>query len=196
MNSKSRIQGKEKIFWKWFVENTQRILQICDNQEIIGEIASRLGKIYSHFTFEIGETSGGKYEFVISCGGIRDGIPYVEKLASCAPSIENIEIVKFRQPKGCEFAVQIGDLKLSAEEIWFQYCFDEKIHLQLFLPGYSGDDSRYAHLAFLLLDNILGEYFVMTRIGHIDLQPMADNIDRSKLLKLIKLPEILKVMMN
>lgn len=190
------LKSPEIKFWEWFSNNSERVLKICDNQQIAKEIAGKLKTIYSGFSFEIGETNDGKFEFVISCKGMNEGIPFVERLVDSAPGFEHIKIVKFRQAKGCEYAVKIDNIELGPEDIWFQYCFDEKVHLQLFIPGYSDRDQRYGQLAFLLLDNMLGEYFIMTKIGYIDFQPLTTRTDLNKLLNLKKLPDIVSAMMN
>jgi hypothetical protein len=187
---------KEDKFWAWFLKNKNKILNIPNDHSFINEIAIKIKDYNRILTFEIGGGPDGPLEFVISCDGIREGIPIVEKLGDSAPQIEGIKIFKFRQPKKDSLEVKIGDLKLSADDIYIQYKIDKIIHLQFFIKNYDVHDQRYGQIAFILLDNLIGEYFVMTKIGNIDFQRLASDQDFTKLIRLKDIDTVIKSLLN
>ena len=50
-----------------------------------------------------------------------------------------------------------------------------KANLTIFIPGYARTAHQtYMAIAFLLLDQALGEYDVETRVGNIDIKPLTE----------------------
>jgi hypothetical protein len=191
-----KSSNKEDKFWSWFLKNKNKIINIPNDHSFIQQIITKIKEYNQILTFEIGGRNDGPMEFVISCDGIRSGIPVVERLADSAPEIEDIKVIKFRQPKDDALEIQIGDLKLSANDIFFQYRIDKKIHLQFFIPGYTNDDQRYGQITFILLDNLIGEYYVMTKIGAIDFQKIQAESNLSKMTRLSQINTVIKSLMN
>jgi hypothetical protein len=188
--------NKEDKFWNWFLKNKDRIINIPNDHSFINALGTKIRDYDQNLTFEIGRLHDGSIEFVISCDGIRKGIPLVQKLADSAPPIQGVKVIKFRQPKNDSLVIQIGDLKLSAEDIYVRYQIDKNIHLQFFIKNYNSQDQRYGQIAFILLDNIIGEYFVMTKIGQIDFQKLESETDLTDKIPLVKIEEVIKSMMN
>ena len=188
--------NKEDKFWTWFLKNKDKILNIPNDHSFINAVANKIKDYNQILTFEIGGGPDGPLEFIISCDGIRKGIPIVEKLGDSAPQIDGIKIYKFRQPKKDSLEIKIGDLKLSADDIYLQYKIDKIIHLQFFIKDYDVHDQRYGQIAFILLDNLIGEYFVMTKIGSIDFQRLESDKDLTKLIRLTNIDSVIKSLMN
>ncbi len=188
--------NKEEKFWTWFLKNKDKIPNILNDHSFIDEVATKIKDYNQILTFEIGGRPDGPFEFVISCDGIREGIPIVEKLGDSAPQIDGVKIFKFRQPKKDSLEIQIGDLKLSADDIYLGYKIDKVIHLQFFIKDYDKHDQRYGQIAFILLDNLIGEYYVMTKIGSIDFQRLASDQDLTKLIRLTDIDTVIKSLMN
>jgi hypothetical protein len=195
-NNLLKSSSKEDKFWSWVIKNKNEIINIPDDHSFIQQLIPKIKDYNQVLTFEIGGKGQGPLEFVISCDGISSGIPIVEKLVDSAPEIEGIRVIKFRQPKNDALKVQIGDLKISANDIFFLYKFDKNIHLQFFIPDYRSDDQRYAQITFILLDNLLGEYYVMTKIGEIDFQKIQAESDLSKMTRLSEINRVIKSLMN
>jgi hypothetical protein len=188
--------NKEEKFWHWFLKNKDKILNIPNDHSFINVVGTKIKDYNQILTFEIGGEKDEPIEFVISCDGIRKGIPFVEKLADSAPPIDGVKIIKFRQPKNDSLEIQIGDLKLSAEDIYILYQIDKKIHLQFFIKDYNSRDQRYGQIAFILLDNLIGEYSVMTKIGNIDFRKLEPDEDLTKLIRLSAIITVMKSLMN
>ena len=85
---------------------------------------------------------------------------------------------------------------MSADDIYLQYKIDKIIHLQFFIKDYDVHDQRYGQIAFILLDNLIGEYFVMTKIGSIDFQRLESDKDLTKLIRLTNIDSVIKSLMN
>jgi hypothetical protein len=195
-NNLLKSSNKEDKFWSWFLKNKSEIINIPNDHSFIQQLATKIKEYNQVLTFEIGGKDNGPLEFVISCDGIKNGIPVVEKLADSAPTIEGIKVIKFRQPKDDALEIQIGDLKLSANDIFFQYKIDKNIHLQFFIPEYKSDDQRYGQITFILLDNLIGEYYVMTKIGAIDFQKIQTESNLSQMTRLSQINNVIKSLMN
>lgn len=195
-NNLLKSSNKEDKFWSWFLKNKNEIINIPNDHSFIQKLITKIKEYNQVLAFEIGGKCDGPLEFVISCDGRRSGIPVVERLADSAPEIEGIKVIKFRQPKDDALEIQIGDLKLSANDIFFQYKIDKNIHLQFFIPDYRSDDQRYAQITFILLDNLIGEYYVMTNIGAIDFQKIQAESNFSKMTRLSQINNVIKSLMN
>ncbi len=168
-------KSKEDVFWAWFVKNSSRLFHFEDEQEkIFDEITVQLRKINPDLTFEFGPIQNDKREFIISAGGIKSSFPAVEKLYSVKPDLKEWKITKFRPRRDGLFTIQFLEKKVSSEDIRFLFFKDDdktKIGILLFLNGYTESESSvYEEIAYLFLDQVIGEYDVETYIGAIEIQ--------------------------
>ena len=173
-------RNKEEVFWTWFKKNSSRLFHFENEQEeIFNELAFQLGKINQDLTFEFGPVQNGKREFIISAGGIKASFPAVEKLYSAKPEIAEWEFIKFRPRRDTIHTVQFHEKKIEPKEIRFLLFNDDerdKIGILLFLNGYNEFESdMYHQIAYLFLDQIIGEYDVETYIGAIEIQGFDSN---------------------
>ncbi len=174
---KSRFLGTpEEKFWYWFQANEEMIYYFEKDQEnALEKIHQAIKKVHPDLVFEIsGVHDAGKREFVISAGGLSEVISAVESLHAKAPQLDRWIFIKYRQrridnpAKGIKFEGRL----VSGEGVKYSLIKDEdpqRIGVLLFFPNYSENDSQlFANVGFLLLDHMLGEYNVMTRVGYID----------------------------
>jgi hypothetical protein len=165
----------EQAFWNWFQKNEDGLFDFEKNQEqIFDRLSTELHKIDPNLTFEFGPKENGRREFTISADGIRKAFPAVEKLFASAPPLPRWKIQKFRQrrePSNISFRgvrVVASDVKVSAMRQ------GEKADITVFMPEYSeAARETYIGIAFLLLDQALGEYDVETRVGEIRVEDAA-----------------------
>ena len=66
---------------------------------------------------------------------------------------------------------------------------DSTIGLRLFIPGFSEENVAMKHIAYLMLDEALGEYDVETKIGLIQMLP-RESPASTKRYPLSELPEL------
>jgi hypothetical protein len=164
-------QNKYINFWNWFVNNNELIFNFENDEENIFDLLSNeLHKIDKNLTFEFGPIENNRREFILSADGIKDSFNEVEELYNQKPELENWIIIKFRPRKGCGYSIKINDISLSTKDIFYKlYKDDSKIGILIFIEKYNVNTRMYDQLAYLLLDSILGEYDVETKVGGIDI---------------------------
>ena len=165
----------QQIFWRWFRANETRLFDFEKDQErVFDELQAQLHKVNSGLTFQFGPKEAGVREFVISADGIKDVFPAVISLADSAPSLSRWRVVKFR-PRHGQGPISLDGLRISPEQVKFTIENDgAKAGLTLFIDGYKETEhDKYARVAFLMLDQSLGEYDVETNIGFVEFRPTS-----------------------
>lgn len=167
-------KSKEEKFWNWFVKNEQTYFNSVDNLEIrekiFDDLSENLSKVNSDLVFEFSpKHNTGIRELTISAEGIEENFPIVKKLVEKAPKLDNWKFNAFRQRiPGDDFAIQYGDLKITYSDIFFKSENDNgKLGIQLHIRGYDGK-GQTKNAIYILLDGLIGEYDVATKIGWID----------------------------
>ena len=143
--------------------------------------------------FEFGPEQDGLREFTISADGIRASFPAVEALYAAAPNLPRWKILKFRQrrePAGISFSgvkVQADSVTVAVTKV------GEKANVIVYIPGAPENDRNiYASIAFLMLDQALGEYDVETFIGNVQVLPSSSSSPKTYPLK--ELPKVIDSM--
>jgi hypothetical protein len=165
----------EVEFWQWFQQHDERLFEFERDQErTFDELTAEMHKVHPSLTFEFGPKHGGRREFVISADGIRDAFPKVESLYAAAPPLPRWKVLKFRQ-RHSPFDIQYGDLDVKANTVLVALKrHGPKVDLIVYLPGYvAARHETYTGIAYLFLDQALGEYDVETRVDGIGVRPMS-----------------------
>src|SRR5262249_23226597 len=155
------------------------------NQEaIFDRLAAEMHKVHPSLTFEFGPKENGRREFVVSADGIKDAFPKVESLYAAAPTMAHWTFIKFR-PRREPFDIDYAGVSVKADAVSVLLQPDgQKAGLTVFIPGYNeGAHEIYAGIAFLLLDQALGEYDVETRVGFVDVKAPSPNLADARSLK-------------
>jgi len=180
-------------FWDWFQNNqsTYYAMNFDDHDQIedlFDELAAQLVSIDDNLTFEFGKLPNGTMDFVISAGGITSSFPNVINIVSKAPKIENWRVTSFRQPKNINYIIEMEGIELDPSSVQFQLYRDgEKIGVVLHIPNYEKTANKiYEQLGFLLLDQTLGEYSVGTKLGFVDFEKLAGDVESSFLVEDIR----------
>lgn len=180
----------EADFWKWFQRNDAVLFDFeRDQEKIFDRLANEMHKVHPSLTFEFGPIQNGQREFVISADGIRDAFPKVEALYAAAPKLARWKIIKFR-PRREPFDIGYGGISVKADSVVAQVIPDgQKAGIIVFIPGYSPSSrDTYMGIAFLMLDQALGEYDVETRVGVIEVKEKAQA--PAKAITLHQLPDV------
>jgi hypothetical protein len=131
-------------------------------------------KLNPNLTFEFGPIEDGRREFVISADGIREPFPEVEALYKGAPSLPRWKFIKFR-PRRKPNDISYGGVSVKALSV--SVLVEQKgqmVDITVFIPGYTqAAHKTYAAIAFLLLDEALGEYDVETRVGQVNVDSVS-----------------------
>lgn len=162
----------ESDFWKWFQQNQQMLFNFeADQERTFDLLAVQMQKVHPSLTFEFGPIQGGKREFIISADGIREAFPKVEGLFAAAPPLPKWTVIKFR-PRRDPFDLEYGGISVKANAVTVLIQADgAKAGLTVLIPGCTEAQRKtYMAVAYLLLDQALGEYDVETRVGFIEVK--------------------------
>ncbi|MGA8013724.1 MAG: hypothetical protein WB949_14940 [Candidatus Acidiferrales bacterium] len=168
----------QEEFWKWFIHREAELflfdpVKEVERERIFDELAGALAKVDPNLTFEFGP-NGISREFVISAGGIKSAFPAVVSLTKAAPALDRWKIIAFR-PRRAPNIVELGNKRIDPSDVQFSLLDNGQIAgIHLFIPGFREDDIGFKQIGYLLLDEMLGEYDVGSRLGLIEmLSPQA-----------------------
>ncbi|MBK9247971.1 MAG: hypothetical protein IPM69_07640 [Ignavibacteria bacterium] len=185
------IKDKDRLFWEWFVENQIDYYKDGVDEFLFDRLGYQLNEIDPNLTFEFSPIhDNGIKEFVISAGGLKVSFPSVKRLVEKAPKITNWEIIAFRQRLPLEYdSVKYGDLDLSYDDIYFRYSNEsDKIGVELNIMNYS-DVTEFNQAIYLLLDGLLGEYDVETKLSWIQ-RKVLDETQIENLFRFVELRDL------
>ncbi|HVK77351.1 MAG TPA: hypothetical protein VM734_28790 [Kofleriaceae bacterium] len=160
--------AKDRRFWAWVATHLDELRTITRGDEpIADELAAQLVAVEEGLTFELG-VGTDPFELIISADGLRQHFPAVQRLVAAAPPIEGLKPIAFRPRKGT--AVAMDGLELTADHVWFVATRSgDTLDVILYVPGLGGaDEALRKHTTYLLLDTVLGEYDVETRLRGIE----------------------------
>lgn len=173
-------RDKDVDFWNWFSKNQTELYHYEKDQQILfDELTKRLKSIDSNLTFEFSPIHNDSIrEFTISADGLKESFPTVIRLVEKAPKIPKWKINAFRQrvPGDGIQIVYDDSLKISYNDIYFRYAENSgKIDLELNIKNYK-KESGFDNAVFILLDALIGEYDMETRISGIDRKLLDDSM--------------------
>ena len=167
-------ESKEEKFWNWFVDNQEIYFKETTNielrEKIYDDLINNLKKVNADLVFEFSPVNkNGVREFTISADGILDLFPIVESLIKKAPKHKNWKFNAFRQRiPGDEFEIQYNDFKIGYSDIYFKSENDNgKLGIELHIKDFNGK-AQSKNAIYIVLDNLIGEYDVTTKIGYIE----------------------------
>ena len=167
-------ESKEEKFWNWFEKNQNTYHSEIENLEvrekIFDELSKNLKKVNEDLVFEFSPLQLNNIrEFTISAEGIKEIFPIVENLIAKAPKLKNWKFNAFRQRiPGDDFEIQYGDLKIGYSDIYYRSENDNgKLGVELNIKNYNGK-GQTQNAVYILLDGLIGEYDVTTKIGWIE----------------------------
>lgn len=169
-----KSDSKEEIFWKWFANNSDNLLESRNEDEPIAkELTYQLQKVNQDLVYEMSAVKvGGKTEFTISADGNKNLINAVLKLYEKRPILKDWEISAFRQRNNSIFNFEMNDLVIKGEETKYLLMKDQnpnKVNIILFFPNFTEEKRQtFGGAAYIFLDGIVGEYDVMTKVGFVE----------------------------
>lgn len=180
-------------FWQWFVENSEFLKAIDedDPEPQVQALGAQMREIDEDLVFEIGrpdqpdaddeteeeseeESESDEIELVVSADGLSRLVPVVEEIVRVAPTLPGWIFTAFRQRVNFEPKIRMEGYDVGVEDVYFRaYGDGDHIALDLLVRGL-GKDEMMKSVAFILLDSILGEYDVMTKISSIEFQELDE----------------------
>jgi hypothetical protein len=167
--------NQQKDFWSWFKKHEQQYYNFENNQDaLFDQLSAKLKSINEDLVFEFSPIrDNGVRELSISADGMKRSFSAVIDLIEKAPDFVNWQFYAFRQRvPGDGIKIKFGDgLEFSYDDIYFRYSEDEaeqKIGIELNIRNYDDTNKNIKSAAFILLDGLIGEYDMETRISWID----------------------------
>jgi len=160
----------EQDFWNWFEKNEAALFDFeKDEEAVFDRLTTAMHRVHPNITFEFGPKHGDQREFVISADGIKEAFPKVISLHAAAPKLPRWTFIRFR-PRREPMDITYNGVSARAREIQFSLEADgEKAGITLFIPGHSAENHKtMTGIAFLMLDQALGEFDVETKVGLIE----------------------------
>ena len=170
----------QKKFWQYFLDSRKELENFIDSDlsdyTAYNKLTDEIRKFSCLLFAEVTKYSDEKYVLILTPDGKFEGIGDTQKLFDSRPEIDNWIIEKFRQPRdkihfkydGLEFPS--SDIEIFAE----LNPEKEKFDLQIFIRNMYFDEQKYQTIAWLYLDNILGEFNSITKIGYVDFFNLED----------------------
>lgn len=177
MGSSDQSQAARK-FWEWLVANGPQTMsedaQVRENAS--DQLSDVFHEAFPDLTWEIEVQDDDDFWFIISADGVPDRIDDVVQAVRNAPKVPGWKIVPFRQRGSLDVSLQMHGRKLTYQDIW---CQAETVGWQanvVFnidgLTKENKDDLIGA--TFVLIDNAIGEFDSMVRLGELHFQPLED----------------------
>lgn len=167
------MENKIAAFWQWFQANEADFYQMelmGDRQDELFEMLSReLHKLNENLGFEFSVMlADGKKELIITANGMRDAFPIVFQLCETAPELPRWVITALKPRLQQELVLEIAGNSFGFDDIYFEGMqnrnkLDLKLYLRCELP-----EQALPQIGFLMLDMMLGEFDVATKIGNLD----------------------------
>jgi hypothetical protein len=168
--------ARTAAFWQWFEENLHLIGQGDEYaEEMLDAIEERLEGYHEGLSFELGRPEGGIRDFIISAEGVRDNIAAVAALVKAAPRLPGWRVIAFRPRVGTTWTIEFNGQVLAPGMIWYKLDpADEPPSLVLYIEGLTeSNEENMTAASFILLDNAIGEFDVMTKLGFIERKPLS-----------------------
>jgi hypothetical protein len=185
------------LFWEWFLNHEKEIYDtlIKNAEEWAVCIQEKLSAISSDLVFDIPfEKVNGVYQLILSADGDRNLFTTVDKIVKLQPELNYWKVVSLRpRTNQLDQAIDLDGLYLEYEDIFFQTTSKSfPIELKIYIRHYQGDDNRYIHGYFLLLDTLLGERAAVLDTITISVEPLLNNLEVKRFLELRALYDSLK----
>lgn len=164
-------------FWNWFMQNSSSFNEKQPSWR--KELSQHLKQIHPDLTFLIGRLQNhSKKDFIVSASGIKEAFPFVLDVVNAAPDIKEWKVIAFKPKMGIKNIVKYDGLEVDPKYLFFDYRLSEGlVNITLFIQELDPSDKRYVGAGFIILESIIGEYNVATKIGTINFDRLPDNHD-------------------
>ncbi len=165
-------------FWDWLADNTARVQSGLkrSSKRIEQEIARRFEKSYPDLGWEVTICDDEPWLFCVTANGNRELFPRVQQVARETPEIKGWRIQAFRPRGVLDVEISMDGQKLDYDDIWCKVEKSSKgLNLVLHIRGVTVEtEETLSKMAFVLLDNAIGEYDAAMKIADVDLALMEE----------------------
>lgn len=165
--------------WTWVGAHVDELKAVQTGKEPAAEmLGAKLDAIDPGLTFELG-LGKEPFELIVSADGKKALFPLVKQVVDAAPSIPGVKVVAFRPRKDAGFRLTVNGVTVGGPDVMFVASDDAArkglIALRLYVKGLTPEnEADVKGAAFLLLEAVLGEFDLETKIGAIDIVATPD----------------------
>jgi hypothetical protein len=170
------FKTRVKLFWDWFVEHAadfQQRIEAGDGPGLEPEVSAAINKWLPGFAYVFGPRDQGGHTFTLSPSGNIDLRFLATYWLDQAPELENWTFYASRQPGLCDgFGIRIEDHEFGADDVLIEFEVnqeEEVLDIVIWHPNYIEDDDVNSQVAFIFLDEVMGEIGTEMWIGNIEL---------------------------
>lgn len=182
----SKVEDKRAQFWNWFRHNADRLrrgFSEANSQEaltpLMDEVFDALQRYDQRLYPLIGSDPNGLHEFIISAEGHADAFSSVFELIKSAPEIDGWQLIPLK-PRFGEFnlvkTTEHDGHVLSLDDTRFALAKNgDQVDLAIIVVDHEATDAdAYRFMAIQMVESLLGEYDLATRIAQIDVIPLSE----------------------
>lgn len=171
-------------FWEWFAANAAQVVSEDDQvrEAAADQLSDAFHAAFPNLTWEVEVQEDDDLWFIISPDGVPDRIDEVVQVARNAPKISGWKIVPFRQRGSLNVSLQMHGRTLTYQDIWCQVeTVGWQANIVLHVDGLTNENkSDMTGATFVLIDNALGEFDSMVRLGELDFRSLEGEPVRRK----------------
>lgn len=193
---KIKIQKNAQEFWEWFQKHEPEIFDFENNQETIFKSLSK--KLYSvhpslGFAFHE-EIQEGKREIILSPNGDKLAIPFLNILHDLMPALDRWQVTLYKPRIQISDSLKPVEMKNTVFDpgrvTFVLFAKDALIYIIFFVEGYEDKQNQETlqTCVIILLDQLIGEYNAMNKIGDVMIEPADTPFEQGKKYPLNYLP--------
>ena len=187
-----------KIFWQWFQDHNEQLMQIDDlspeaSEKLLLELNEQLTQFSAGASFEIGDLTPQGRTFLLTAEGDTDYFADIQALYDTAPETDWWNIEAFRPAKGSRTYVIYEGVRYDSRNYYFVPMENpenpKQIGITVGVKHHNPKDENQLFGIFTLIESMLGEYDCGTLLGFLDTAPLPNNLENSDFIPLEKLPD-------
>lgn len=193
-NERTNVADGFADFWAWWHDSRSTItdsLAERDMEHLAAEVTQHVHAIDPRLSWEIGPGHVSEYVLIVSSGGDPDVRALARRWRKSAPPADaqwSYSDLRLPSPQPSGNTLTIGEVEISIGDLRFLTRTDRaSIDVLTSHPSFASMPAKAAaHLAFMGLDQILGEEVVESWVGVIDVanEVPSDGLDANQLRRL------------
>jgi hypothetical protein len=170
VESRPSVPASHAAFWAWVSQHLDELKAIKTGQEPAAfQLKAQLAQVNPQLVYELG-VKKQPFEVIISADGNQALFPLVKELVAAAPKLDGATAIAFRPRKPATTSIESEYGMLSGTDLSFEPQGDEErpglialvVHVKGLTPA---NRDGYEKMAFTLIEAVVGEYDMETRIG-------------------------------
>lgn len=199
---KKATEGTFEEFWHWFSSQESKFKKAITNRKDIEEsflnpLKEAVDKLAPNIFFLAGLNQDKEFELIFTPDGNLKTVCYVEDLVNSSPNLSGWKFIALKPPtpSNQEFGINMYGHEFRLNDMFFvpvKIEFHPDLIKLVIVYQEINDENKnnYSNAIYILLENFIGEYNLMTQIDEIDFA--NDNkFEKKDLVPISKLREYL-----